>query len=192
MASMSEHPTEFFESQGDFEAWLEENHATSREIWVKLAKKASGVKSISRAEALESALCYGWIDGKASAFDDVFWLQRFTPRRPKSTWSMINCEKVTVLAAEGRMRMAGLKEVESAKQDGRWDRAYASPRNMTVPDDFQKKLEENPPAQAFFDQLDSRNRYAILYRIQNAKKNETRVRRIESFITMLNERKTIY
>jgi len=189
---MSEHPSELFESQGDFEAWLEENHATSREIWVKLAKKASGVKSISRAEALESALCYGWIDGKASAFDDVFWLQRFTPRRPKSTWSMINCEKVTDLAAEGRMRMAGLKAVESAKQDGRWDGAYASPRNMTVPDDFQKKLEENPPAQAFFDELDSRNRFAILYRIQNAKKNETRVRRIESFITMLNERKKIY
>jgi uncharacterized protein YdeI (YjbR/CyaY-like superfamily) len=189
---MSGHPSEFFESQGDFEAWLEENHATSREIWVKLAKKASGVKSISRAEALESALCYGWIDGKASAFDDVFWLQRFTPRRPKSTWSMINCEKVTDLAAEGRMRTPGLKEVESAKQDGRWDSAYASPRNMTVPDDFQRKLEENPRAQAFFDELDSRNRYAILYRIQNAKKNETRVRRIESFITMLNERKTIY
>jgi len=192
MASTSERPTELFESQAQFEAWLEENHASSREIWIKLAKKNSGATSISRVDALESALCFGWIDGQAAKLDDAFWLQRFTPRRSKSTWSIKNCEKVIELLAEGRMRPAGIEEVESAKRDGRWDRAYASPRNMTVPDDFQRKLEEHPRAQAFFADLDSRNRFAMLYRIQDAKRDETRKRRIDRFVAMLDEHKAIY
>lgn len=185
-------PILFFEFQRDLEAWFDENHATSREIWLRLAKKNSGVQSVSRSEALDAALCFGWIDGQAAPLDDQFWLQRFTPRRPKSKWSLINCKKVTDLAAQGRMRPAGLKEIEAAKRDGRWERAYASPKDMTVPDDLQKRLDENPKAREFFANLNSRNRYAILYRILDAKKEETRARRIEQFVAMLNDQKTIY
>lgn len=185
-------PVLFFASQRDFEAWLEQNHASSKGIWLKLARKGAGAESISRSEALDTALCFGWIDGQAASLDDRFWLQRFTPRRPRSTWSRINREKATELTAQGRMRPAGLREMEAAQRDGRWDRAYASPRNMTVPEDLQRRLDENPDAQAFFASLDSRNRYAILYRIHDAKKEETRKRRIERFVAMLSEGKTLY
>lgn len=181
-----------FESEVAFETWLEEHHETSRGIWLKLARKGSGIPSISRAEALDVALCFGWIDGQTASLDDTHWLQRYTPRRPKSKWSQINCEKAKALIAQGRMRPAGLREVERAQQDGRWEQAYASPKNMTVPEDLQRKLDENPRAKAFFAALDSRNRYAILYRIHDAKKPETRERRIEKFIAMLNEEKKIY
>jgi uncharacterized protein YdeI (YjbR/CyaY-like superfamily) len=189
---MSDRLIKFFVSQADFETWLEKNHASAREIWVKLAKKDSGVRSIARAEALESALCFGWIDGQAASFDEPFWLQRFTPRRPKSTWSLKNCDAASVLVEAGRMRPAGLQAMEAAKQDGRWDRAYASPSNMTVPEDFQEKLEANPRAKAFFEELDSRNRYAILYRIQDAKRAATRQRRIDRYLAMLDAHETIY
>lgn len=185
-------PVLFFESQSDLEDWLEENHAGSAGMWLKLAKKGSGVPSVSRADALDSFLCFGWIDGQAASQDDTFWLQRFTPRRPRSKWSRINCGKATELIAQGRMRPAGLREVEAAKDDGRWDSAYASPKNITVPDDLQQKLDENPRAAAFFTKLDSRNRYAILYRIDDAKREETRAGRIAKFVAMLNEGKTIY
>jgi uncharacterized protein YdeI (YjbR/CyaY-like superfamily) len=181
-----------FESQEDWEAWLQENYETSGGIWIKLARKESGIESVSRQEALDIAICYGWIDGQAASFDDDFWMQRFTRRRPKSKWSKINCQKATELIAQGKMKAPGLAEVESAKRDGRWDKAYDSQRTMTVPDDLQKKLDENTRASEFFANLDSKNRYAILYRIHDAKKPETRARRIEKFVAMLNEGKKIH
>jgi uncharacterized protein YdeI (YjbR/CyaY-like superfamily) len=181
-----------FESQEDWEAWLDEHHETSDGMWLKIAKKDSGVVSVSYSEALDVAISYGWIDSQKASFNDKFWLQRFTPRRPKSKWSKVNREKATELIDGGKMKAAGLKEVELAKQDGRWDEAYDSQRNAAVPDDFQQELDKNPGAQEFFATLDSTNRYAILYRIQDAKKPETRARRIEKYITMLDERKKIY
>lgn len=181
-----------FKSAADFEAWLDEHHDRSRGIWLKLAKKGSGVESVTRSEAVDVALCFGWIDGQTASVDDTYWMQRYTPRRPKSKWSQVNRDRAEALIAEGRMRPAGLKEVEAARRDGRWDAAYASPKNMAVPEDLQQKLAENPRAQAFFATLDSRNRYAILYRIQDAKKPKTRARRIDQFVAMLNEHKTIY
>ncbi|RYD74485.1 MAG: hypothetical protein EOP84_19855, partial [Verrucomicrobiaceae bacterium] len=144
------------------------------------------------AEALEVALCHGWIDGQKAPVDGQFWLQRFTPRRPKSKWSAVNCKKVEELIAQGRMREAGLKQVEAARADGRWDNAYQSQSKMTVPEDLQKRLEQSPVAREFFAGLNSVNRYAILYRIHDAKKPETRARRIEKFVAMLEERKTIH
>ncbi len=181
-----------FETLADWETWLEANHMTSGGVWIKLAKKETGVRSVSYAEALDAAICYGWIDGQKASFDDSFWLQKFTRRGPKSKWSKLNREKAMELTAQGRMKPAGLKEVEAAKRDGRWDKAYASQRNMAVPEDLQKRLNENPRAGAFFAGLDSRNRYAILYRIHDAKKPDTRARRIERFVEMLNEGKRIY
>jgi uncharacterized protein YdeI (YjbR/CyaY-like superfamily) len=181
-----------FTSQKDWEAWLRENHKTARGIWIQLSKKDSGIKSVSLEAALDTAICYGWIDSQKASFDDDFWLQRFTPRGPKSKWSKINCQKATELIAQGKMKAAGLKEIESARQDGRWDKAYESQRNIAVPDDLQKKLDENPRAREFFAGLDSKNRYAILYRIHDAKKPDTRIRRIEKFVAMLNEGKKIH
>ena len=144
MAQKDDLPVLTFKSAVDFEAWLEERHGTSKGIWLKFAKKGTGIESISRAEAVEVALCFGWIDGQTASLDDAYWLQRYTPRRPKSKWSQINREKAEALIAQGRMRPAGLKEVEAAKDDGRWDQAYVSPKNMTVPEDLQEKLDENP------------------------------------------------
>lgn len=181
-----------FESQTKWEAWLEEHHDTADGLWLKIAKKASGIASVSRSEALEGAMCYGWIDSQAASFDDDYWLQRFTPRSPRSKWSKRNCQKATELIEQDRMRSAGFKEVERAKQDGRWDDAYDSPSTITVPDDLQQKLDENPKAEAFFETLNSRNRYAILHRIQIAKKEETRKQRIEKYVAMLDAHETIY
>jgi uncharacterized protein YdeI (YjbR/CyaY-like superfamily) len=185
-------PIIHFESPEEWEAWLEKNHTTSGGVWIKLAKKDSGIESISRAAALDTALCYGWIDSQAAPLDGDFWLQRFTRRGPKSKWSKINCQKAMELIAQGKMKVSGLKEIELARQDGRWDKAYDSQRTMAVPEDLQKKLDENPRAHEFFAELDSKNKYAILYRIHDAKKPETRKRRIEKFITMLDEGKKIY
>ena len=181
-----------FGSQEYWEAWLEEHYGTSDGLWLKIAKKGSGICSVSYPEALDVAISYGWIDGQRASFDDKFFLQRFTPRRPKSKWSKVNREKATELIERGKMKAAGLKEVELAKQDGRWDKAYDSQRNATVPTDFQQELDKNPGAREFFTTLDSTNRYAILYRIQDAKKPETRARRIQKYITMLNEQKKIH
>lgn len=185
-------PVLFFESQADLEEWLEANHAGSGGMWLKLAKKGTGVACVSRSDALDSFLCFGWIDGQAASVDETYWLQRFTPRRPRSNWSRINCGKATELIAQGRMRAAGLREIDAAKADGRWDNAYASPKNISVPDDLHKMLDQHPRAAAFFAKLDSRNRYAILYRINEAKRDDTRARRIAKFVAMLAEEKTIY
>jgi len=185
-------PVRLFETRRDWEAWLEKNHAKADEIWVKFARKDSGVRCVARGDALGVALCYGWIDGQTAKVDETFWLQRFTPRRPRSKWSRINCRRVEELASQGLMKPAGLKEVEAAKRDGRWERAYESQLTITVPDDLQKALNRNPRAKKFFATLDSQNRYAILYRLQDARRPETRARRIEKFVAMLGEGKTIH
>jgi uncharacterized protein YdeI (YjbR/CyaY-like superfamily) len=161
-------------------------------VWLELAKKGSGLVSLSRAEALEAALCYGWIDSQAVSVDTKRFRQRFTPRRERSKWSRINCAAVERLHAQGRLAPAGVQEMEAAQRDGRWDAAYASPRAMAVPEDLQTQLQTHPRAQRHFAQLDSRNRYAILYRLQDAKKPETRQRRLEKFIRMLEAGETLY
>jgi uncharacterized protein YdeI (YjbR/CyaY-like superfamily) len=181
-----------FERQKDWAVWLDKNHATSSGVWLKLAKKASGVQSVTYDEALEVALCYGWIDGQKKSYDETSWLQKFTPRGPKSIWSKINTDKARQLIEIGKMKPAGLKAVESARQDGRWDAAYASPSKAVVPDDLQAELDRNAKARAFFATLDSRNRYAILHRIHTAKKAETRAKRIEQFVRMLEKKEKIY
>jgi uncharacterized protein YdeI (YjbR/CyaY-like superfamily) len=192
MKNADDVPVIAFETQDDWSAWLEEHHAEPSGLWLKIAKKEAGVPSVTYAEALEIALCYGWIDGQKRALDDQFWLQRFTPRRPKSIWSRVNRDKATALIAEGKMRPAGLRQVELARGDGRWEAAYQSQRTVTVPDDFQRALDANPKAGAFFGTLDSANRYAILWRIQTAKKSETRAARIETFIAMLSNGEKIH
>ena len=181
-----------FASQVEFEAWLEEQPADSPGLWLKIAKKDAGVDSVSRLEAIDSALCYGWIDGQVGRFDEHWYLTRFTPRRPRSVWSQINRENVARLTAEGRMRLAGLRQVEAAKADGRWDAAYAPPSRAEVPEDLQQALDANPAAKAFFATLSGSNRYAVLYRIGDAKRPETRARRIVQFVEMLARGETVY
>jgi len=181
----SEKPVLFFDGKKPWSIWLAANHAKSSGVWLRFAKKASGVKSLTYAEALEIALCYGWIDGQAKSDGDTYYLQKFTPRGKRSIWSKRNRESALALIASGKMQHAGLAEVERAKQDGRWEAAYDSPRNATVPDDLQAALNENPAAKQFFDALDKGNRYAVLFRIHTAKKIETRARRIKEFIAML-------
>ncbi len=187
----AELPVILFEQPKDWAGWLDQNY-TLAGVWLRLAKKASGITSISYDEAVEVALCYGWIDGQSKRYDDQSWLQKFTPRRPKSVWSKVNREKALRLIANGQMKPAGLKAVEAAQQDGRWDAAYDSPGNATVPDDFQAELAKNPAAEAFFATLNSQNRYAIIYRLQTAKKAETRARRIQQFIVMLEKQEKLY
>ena len=189
---MNDLPVKPFPSQRDWEAWLEANHETSPGIWLKIAKKASGIQTVTHPEALESAICYGWIDGQRRALDEQFFLQKFTPRGSRSTWSRVNREKALDLGARGRMQRSGLREVERAKADGRWEAAYEPQSTATVPDDLQRELDANPRAAAFFASLDSRNRYAILYRLQSAKKPETRARRLAQFVAMLDEQRKPY
>src|SRR5437868_3193077 len=181
-----------FASAGEWEAWLEENHAGSDGVWIEMAKKDAGIESVRYPEVLDSALCFGWIDGRREALDERYFLQRFTPRRPRSRWSRINRDKAERLIAGGRMRPAGLGEVERAQDDGRWDAAYEGQRDITVPDDLQRELDARPKAKAFFAQLNSQNRYAILYRLQDAKRPETRARRLAKFVAMLEAGETIY
>ena len=181
-----------FASRDAWATWLDERHATSEGVWLKIAKKGSAIETVSYAEALDVALCYGWIDGQKAPFDERHWLQRFTPRRPRSKWSKVNRQKATELIEKGEMRHAGLREVERAKADGRWEAAYDAQSTTTVPYDMRRELEKNQRALEFFSKLDSRNRYAILYRIQDAKKPETRARRIEKYVAMLAEQKKLY
>jgi uncharacterized protein YdeI (YjbR/CyaY-like superfamily) len=185
-------PTILFATQAEWTAWLDANGATAKGLWVRLAKKNSGLHSIDYAQALEVALCYGWIDGLKRTYDEQSWLQRFTPRGPKSIWSKINRDKAQALIDAGRMQPAGLAAVEAAQRDGRWDAAYDSQSNATVPDDFQAALDANPAAHAFFATLNSVNRYAILFRIHQAKRAETRAKRIRDFVEMLARQEKIY
>ena len=158
----------------------------------EVCQEGSGIESVTYDQAVQVALCYGWIDGQVRKFDEDYWLQRFTPRRPRSKWSKVNRQKATELIEKGEMRPAGLREVERAKADGRWEAAYDAQSTATVPDDMRRELEKNHRALEFFSKLDSRNRYAILYRIQDAKKPETRARRIEKYLAMLAEQKKLY
>jgi uncharacterized protein YdeI (YjbR/CyaY-like superfamily) len=174
-----------FADQAAFVAWLSDHHATHDELVVEIAKKASPTPSISQQEAVEAALCFGWIDGVVRRVDDEWFAQRFTPRRARSKWSKVNCAKAEALIAGGLMRPAGLAEVDRAKADGRWDAAYDPPSRITVPADLQAALDADDAAAAAFTGLDAQNRYAILYRVHDAKRPETRQRRIEQFVAML-------
>jgi uncharacterized protein YdeI (YjbR/CyaY-like superfamily) len=165
--------------------WLQQNHASSTGVWIKLAKKSSKLQSITYAEAVDGALRWGWIDGQGRSHDERAWLQKFTPRRARSIWSKINRDKALALIARGEMQPPGLAEVERAKGDGRWEAAYDSPRTATVPADFERALAASAPAAEFFTKLSSANRYAILWRLQTAKRPETRARRISQFVAML-------
>ncbi|AJP00696.1 hypothetical protein TU94_03490 [Streptomyces cyaneogriseus subsp. noncyanogenus] len=185
-------PVLSFTTQDAWEEWLEENHADVPGVWLKIPKAGSGLVGVDYAQALESALCHGWIDGQKKKLDEKNWLQRFTPRRRGSSWSQVNRQKATELIERGRMRPAGLREVEKAKADGRWEAAYASQSKATVPDDLRAALDASPAAREFFATLDSRNRYAILYRVQDAKKPQTRAARIEKFVAMLAEGRKPY
>ncbi|MFJ8184797.1 YdeI family protein [Streptomyces sp. NPDC096105] len=186
-------PVLAFGTQEDWEAWLEEHQGDARGVWLKIPRKGSGLPGIDYATALESALCFGWIDGHKKSLDETHWIQRFTPRRPRSRWSAVNRQKALDLIEQGRMRPAGLREVEKARADGRWEAAYASQRTATVPDDLRAALAAAPAAaREFFEALDSRNRYAILHRIEEAKRARTRAARIEKFVAMLAEGEKLY
>lgn len=188
----NELPILFFGEQQSFENWLTNNHDTSPGVWLQIAKKNSDVISISYDEALESALCYGWVDSRKEKFDEKMWLQRFTPRGTQSIWSKVNKEKAELLIANGRMKLSGFKAVETAKQNGYWDKAYESQSFASLPEDFANELEHNVKAKAFYNTLDRRNKYAILFRINNAKKLETRAKRILQFVIMLEKGEKIY
>ena len=181
-----------FKSKQDWTAWLEKNHLKNCGLWLRLAKKNSGVQSVTYKEALEAALCYGWIDGQKKPESDQVWLQKFVPRSARSVWSKINREKALALIASGEMRTTGLDAIENAKKNGRWESAYDSPSRATVPDDFQAALDASPRAAAFFQTLNGANRYEILWRIQTVKKAETRVRKIGEFIGMLERKEKLH
>jgi uncharacterized protein YdeI (YjbR/CyaY-like superfamily) len=181
-----------FASASALRAWLEGNHDTSPGIWLMIAKKASGVESVTYEEAVDEGLCFGWIDGQRIKHDETHFLQRFTPRTKRSPWSKINTARVARLATANRMRPAGLREVEAARADGRWDAAYAGQAAASVPDDLQAALDASPAAAALFAQLDSSNRYAILYRIGQVKKPETRANKIKGFLSDLERGETPY
>lgn len=168
-----------FASAKEWEQWLAKNHASSRGVWLRFFKKDSGVASVTHAEALDEALCYGWIDGQLKKYDETSWLRKFTPRRPKSIWSKRNRALVERLTKAGKIRPPGLKEVNAAKADGRWDKAYDFPSKMTMPEDFLKALSKNNKARIFFETLNKANTYAIAWRLQTAKKPETREKRYQ-------------
>jgi uncharacterized protein YdeI (YjbR/CyaY-like superfamily) len=185
-------PILLFATPAELEAWLEESHAKSRGLWLKIAKKGTEPPSVTYAEALELALCFGWIDSQKRSLDERHFLQRFTPRRPGGRWSKINREKAERLFAAGAMRPAGLAEVEAAKADGRWEAAYEGQRAAQVPGDLRRELDANPAAAEFFAELNSANRYAIVYRLGDAKKPETRERRLRKFVAMLERGEKIH
>jgi uncharacterized protein YdeI (YjbR/CyaY-like superfamily) len=181
-----------FSTREAWSRWLATHHASSPGVWIELAKKASERKSVTYAEAVEVALCFGWIDGQGRGNDELSWLQKFTPRRKGSRWSKINRERALALIGSGKMRAPGLAEIRRAKLDGRWQAAYDSPKRSKVPEDLRQALAKNARARAFFTELNATNRYAILYRIQTVKKPETRARRIAEFVKMLAQRKKLY
>lgn len=192
---MAEHkglPIQTFADRAAWEKWLAAHGAKSPGIWLKLAKKTGRKPTIAKPDAVEAALCVGWIDGQIDKFDDTNWLVRFTPRGPKSRWSQINRETALRLVAAGKMKPAGQAEIDRAKADGRWDAAYAPQSKADVPDDLKNALDAHPKAKAFFATLNGANRYAILYRIHHAKTEKTRAARIEKFVAMLVRGETIH
>lgn len=186
METFKDLPVLLFNTQKHWHDWLDEHHDQTRGVWLKHAKKSSGKQSVSYEEALEEALCYGWIDSQKQAYDSDYYLQKFTPRGPRSVWSKMNVAKVESLIKTDKMQPAGLAAMDLAKQDGRWDAAYDSPRASKVPEDFQAALDENPKAKQFFETLNKANVYGFCWRVQTAKRPETRKARIEKFIDMLN------
>jgi uncharacterized protein YdeI (YjbR/CyaY-like superfamily) len=185
-------PVIAFASASDWEQWLSKQPRSSKGIWLKLAKKGAGIESVSRQEAIDGALCHGWIDGQLQKFDEHYWLVRFTPRSAKSKWSSINQVKVQTLIETGRMSAAGIEEVNRAKADGRWEAAYPPQSQAEVPADLQLALDANPKAQRLFSKLDSANRYAILYRLHNSRKPEARASKIAKYVQMLARGETIH
>jgi uncharacterized protein YdeI (YjbR/CyaY-like superfamily) len=185
-------PEKTFETAEEWRGWLTKHHASSSGVWIRIFKSGSGVKTVSYAEALDEALCFGWIDGQKNAYDAKSWLQKFTPRRSKSVWSKRNREHVSRLITENRMTPAGLAEVEAAQRDGRWENAYDSPSTMEVPEDFIKELKKDKAAYAFFKTLNRANTYAIAWRLQTAKKPETRARRMQMLLAMMRQGKTLH
>jgi uncharacterized protein YdeI (YjbR/CyaY-like superfamily) len=185
-------PMMAFPTAAAWHEWLTEHGGTSAGVWLKTAKKGAPEPTVTYSEALDVALCFGWIDGQKGPLDDQYWLQRFCPRKPGSNWSRINTQKAAALIEAGRMQASGLREIELAKADGRWDRAYSSQGSAVVPDDLRQALDANPAASAFFDSISSVNRYAILYRIQVVKRPETRARKIAQYVQMLAEHKTLH
>jgi uncharacterized protein YdeI (YjbR/CyaY-like superfamily) len=185
-------PVLSFASARAWKEWLATHHASSRGVWLKITKKGSGSASVTYAEALDGALAWGWIDGRKDAFNDVWWLQRFTPRTTKSPWSKINCTKAERLIAAGTMEAPGLADVDRAKRDGRWERAYDGARSSIVPADLSAAFARNARARAFFETLDGANRYAILYRVQTAKKPETRAKHIARFVALCARHETLH
>jgi uncharacterized protein YdeI (YjbR/CyaY-like superfamily) len=189
---LAEPPVKSFRTPAAWETWLEKHHGDEAGIWMQFAKKGTGVTTVSYAEALEVALCWGWIDSQSKGFDETYYLQRFTPRRKRSKWSKINRDEATRLIKAGAMKAPGLSEVERAKGDGRWEAAYAGASAATVPEDFERALHRNKAAREFFATLTSQNRYAFLYRIEDAKRAETRARRIGQFVEMLARQETFH
>jgi len=181
-----------FAAQAAWRDWLDRHHATSQGVWLQFAKQASGIASVSHAEALETALCYGWIDGQTKRLDESHWLQKFTPRRPNSIWSQVNRQKTLDLIERGLMHPAGHTAIERAKANGRWEAAYEAQSKAAIPPDLQAALDDSPKAAAFFKTLSSQNRYAILFRLQTAKKPETRASRLARFVSMLERGETLH
>lgn len=192
MTSKPEPPILQFANQAEWAAWLEQHHTQTEPVRLKFAKKSSPVKTVTFSEALEEALCYGWIDGQVSRYDEHFYLHRFSPRRPRSRWSQINCANAERLIAAKRMRPAGSEQVRAAKEDGRWEAAYEPQSRATVPEDLQRALDANPKAREFFGTLRGANRYAILFRIGDAKRPETRAKRIAQYVEMCEEGRTLH
>ncbi len=189
---MIDDPTLTFADSSLWARWLAENHASSKGVWLALAKKGAAHTTVTYAEALDEALAWGWIDGQKRPQDESVWLQRFTPRKARSVWSKINRDKVAALTKAGRMEAPGIAEVERARKDGRWEAAYDSPKTSTVPEDLAAALAANPRAQSFFATVDGANRYAVLHRVQTAKKPETRAKRIADFVAMLARGETLH
>ena len=186
------YPVKSFKSASAYEEWLKKNHKKADGLWIKMAKAKTGIASVKYPEVLDIALCYGWIDGTRRGFDENYFLQKFTPRRSKSIWSAINIKKVEKLISEGRMKDAGLAAIEEAKKNGQWGKAYQSQANIEVPALLQKALDKNKKAKAFFGKLSSQNRYSILYRLHQVKREETRIKKIGEYIKMLERHETIY
>lgn len=185
-------PVLSFGDQAAFEDWLSSQGQSSPGLWLRLFKKGSGIATVAKSEAIDAALCHGWIDGQLDKYDDRSWLVRFTPRKPRSKWSEVNAKRAEELASAGRMRPAGLAEMEAAKADGRWAAAYAPQSRAEVPEDLQAALEANPKAAAFFATLKGANRYAVIYRIGAVKRPETRARKIAEFVAMLEQGETVH
>ena len=188
----NELPTKLFTSAVLWRRWLDANHATSGGIWLRIYKKDSGKKTVTYAEALDDALCYGWIDGQKNKGDENSWLQKFTPRRPRSLWSKKNCEHATRLIKTKRMAASGQKEVDAAKKDGRWDKAYDAASSMEIPTDFLRELKKNKRALSFFEALNRANVFAIVWRLQTAKKPEARIKRMDLILKMMRDGKRFH